>query len=349
MKNEYQRKMIGTWLLVGVFMILIQVLLGGITRLTGSGLSITEWNVIMGTIPPMNETEWQHAFDQYKQFPQYKLMNSNINLAGFKNIFWWEYVHRLWARLFVPVFLIPLAFFLWKKMIDRKLLMRLVFVFVLGGLQGLMGWIMVSSGLIDKPWVDPLNLSMHLILALLLVCYLLWIALDVFDLKKESHGIGSLKPILTWILVLLSVQIFYGGLMAGNHAALFYPTFPKFGERYIPEALFVLTPRITNFFQNVGMIQLIHRSLGIIVAVLIILFFYRGRVKSGTPMFHRALGSFPMLVFFQVMLGIYTLITSLGRIPIVPAAAHQFIAVLLLLTNVILLYLASHAEKTEKN
>src|SRR5215217_4000614 len=295
------RKQIGTWLLVGVFMILIQIMLGGITRLTGSGLSITEWNVIMGSVPPLNESQWQDAFEKYQQFPQYKLMNSYMDLSGFKKIFWWEYVHRLWARLFVPVFVIPLAYFLWRKMIDRKLLIKLLMAFVLGGLQGLMGWIMVSSGLIDQPWVSPISLSIHLLLALVLLCYLLWLSLEVFNPKQEPPDFASLKTFLLWILVLLGIQIFYGGLMAGNHAALFYPTFPKFGDRWLPEALFALAPRISNFFQNIGMIQLIHRALGFVVAVLVILFFYKGRRKWGTGLFHKTLAAFPFFILLQVL------------------------------------------------
>lgn len=345
--NSIQRKQVGGWLLLGVGMILIQVMLGGVTRLTGSGLSITEWNVIMGTVPPLNESRWQEAFDKYKQFPQYRLMNSNMDISGFKKIFWWEFIHRLWGRLLAPVFLIPLAYFLWKKMIDKKLLTKLLIAFVLGGLQGLMGWIMVSSGLIDQPWVSPISLSIHLILALVLLCYLFWISLEVLQPESEPHSLADLKPFLIWILVLLGLQIFYGGLMAGNHAALYYPTFPKFGERWIPEALFVLTPRISNFFQNVGMIQLIHRTLGLLVAALIILFFYRARRKSGTPLFHRSNAAFPFLVLVQASLGILTLINSLGKIPIVPAAAHQFVATLLLITCMILLFQVSHTKKEE--
>lgn len=345
MMDVKNRKLVGAWLITGVIMIMVQVLLGGITRLTGSGLSITEWKLIMGTLPPMNADEWQKAFDEYKQFPQYMLLNSDMDLHGFKEIYWWEYLHRLWARLFVPVFIIPLAFFMWKKMIDRKLLYKLLLVFVLGGLQGLLGWIMVSSGLIDRPWVDPINLSMHLTLALLLLSYLLWLALDVYALDRESAGIGSLQPFLTLILVLLGVQIFYGGLMAGNHAAISYPTFPKFGDRWIPEALFVLTPRITNLFQNVGMIQLIHRTLGLLIGVIIFIFYYRARVKSGTSFYHRIVGSFPVVVLLQVTLGIITLLGSFGRIPLVPAVAHQFFGMVLILINIVLLHIAVQVGK----
>ncbi|MFI5136162.1 MAG: COX15/CtaA family protein, partial [Chitinophagales bacterium] len=233
------------------------------------------------------------------------------------------------------------------KMIDKKLLIKLIIAFALGAVQGLMGWIMVSSGLVDQPWVSPIDLSAHLILALVLLCYLLWLALEVLNPKAEPADFISLRRPLIWIIVLLGIQIFYGGLMAGNHAALFYPTFPKFGDKWIPEALFVLNPKISNFFQNVGMIQLIHRTLGTIIGVLVIVFFYWARRKSGTVFFHRSLAAFPFFVLLQVMLGIVTLMHSLGSIPIVPAAAHQFCAVVLLMIGVMLLFQVSHAGKEE--
>src|SRR5215510_7045011 len=189
----FSRKVIGKWLLLGVFMIFIQVMLGGITRLTGSGLSITQWDVIIGSLPPMNQEQWQNAFDQYKQFPQYKIMNNDMTLEGFKSIFWWEFIHRFWARLMGVVFVVPFVWFLIKKMIDWNLGKKLIIIFILGGLQGLLGWVMVQSGLVDKPWVSPIDLSAHLILALILYCYLFWVALDVLQPKPETGSIVSLK------------------------------------------------------------------------------------------------------------------------------------------------------------
>ena len=342
---EHSRKIVGTWLLAGVFMIVIQTLLGGITRLTGSGLSITQWDLIMGSIPPLNHEQWQLAFDQYKQFPQYKIMNYDMSLDGFKNIFWWEFIHRLWARLFIPMFLIPLIIFLVKKWISKKLLIKLSIVFVLGGLQGLMGWIMVSSGLLDKPWVNPVNLSAHLVLALILLCYLFWIALEVLQPKSEAGLLSSLKPFSVVLLCLIFLQIFYGGLMAGNHAALFYPTWPKIGAGMIPHNIFQEKPWYLNLVNQAGMIQLIHRNLGYLVTMLIFIFFLIARKKSATGIFKRALFALPLLVFLQVLLGILTLLNSLGKIPIVFAVAHQMCAVLLLLTMMTLVYQISMAGK----
>lgn len=336
------KKMISTWLLVGVTMIVIQVLLGGVTRLTGSGLSITEWKPIMGTLPPLNEAAWMETFDKYKTTPQFHLLNSQMTLAGFKKIFWWEYIHRLWARLFLPVFLLPLIYFLWKKMVDRKLLMKLLFVFVLGGMQAVLGWVMVQSGLIDRPWVSPLNLSAHLVLALFLLGYLFWIALEVMNPARENSSVAGLKKLLLAIIALLGVQIYYGGLMAGNHAALFYPTFPKIGSQWLPEALFVLKPAIANFFQNVGLLHVIHRGLGFLLAALIIVFYLKAR-KKGSLFFQQAVILFPFLTIVQVALGILTLLTSLGKIPLLPAVSHQLCAVGLLLVATILIYQVVHA------
>src|SRR5215831_8206478 len=169
-------KIISWWLFIGVFMVFIQVMLGGITRLTGSGLSITQWDVIMGTLPPLNEQQWQKAFSAYQQFPQYKMMNSTMSLSGFKSIFWWEYIHRLWARLMAVVFLIPFLFFLFKRWINKELGRKLIVLFLLGATQGVLGWVMVASGLMDQPWVNPIDLSAHLILALILYVYLFGMA-----------------------------------------------------------------------------------------------------------------------------------------------------------------------------
>lgn len=338
------KKLIGYWLLLGVFMIMIQVLLGGITRLTGSGLSITQWDVVMGSIPPMNKAEWQLAFDQYKEFPQYKLMNSDMTMEGFKSIFWWEFFHRLWARLMGFVFLIPFIYFLLSKMIDRPLGKKLIIIFILGALQGLLGWIMVQSGLIDKPWVNPINLSAHLILALLLYCYLLWVAMQVLQPQFENGVILSYRKYSAVLLSLLFLQLFYGGLMAGNKAALYFPTFPKIGSSYVPEGLLSLKPVALNFIENIGMIQLIHRSLGFLLAVAIFYFFLKAYREPATSLLKKLLIALPLLVSLQVLLGILTLIHSLGKIPVTYGVLHQMVALLLLTALVVVQFQLSNKK-----
>ncbi|MBA2422293.1 MAG: COX15/CtaA family protein [Chitinophagales bacterium] len=332
------RKLIGYWLLLGVFMILIQILLGGITRLTGSGLSITEWDILMGSLPPINEYDWQQAFNQYKQFPQYTLMNSDMTLNGFKSIFWWEFIHRLWARLMGVAFLVPFVYFLFKKMINWKLGKRLIIIFILGALQGLVGWIMVQSGLIDKPWVNPLNLSAHLILALILYCYLFWVALDVMQPSPEKQPSGFLLPLSIFLFAVLFIQLFYGGLMAGNKAALFYPTFPKIGATFIPNGLFTSSPWYLDLISNIGMIHLIHRSLGFILALSIFYFYWKSRKYMAKAILKSAFTLLPLLVIVQVFLGILTLVNSLGRIPLVFGVLHQLFAVLLLTDILFIIY-----------
>ena len=344
----HSRKLVGAWLMMGVAMIMIQVLLGGITRLTGSGLSITEWNVIMGAVPPLNTDAWQKAFDQYKQFPQYKLMNSEMTLDGFKSIFWWEFLHRLWARLMGIAFIIPFGYFLFKRMIDKQLGKKLVVIFILGALQGLLGWVMVQSGLIEKPWVSPINLSAHLLLALFLYCYLLWVALELLQPPVETGHIFSIKNFGILLLALIFIQIFYGGLMAGNKAALFYPTFPKTGSGYIPHGILKLHPWPSNLIENIAMIQVIHRALGFVIAGCIFYFYRLCSLQPATPFFRKLLISLPVLVIIQVLLGILTLLNSLGKIPVTYGVLHQMVALLLLTSMTLILFQLSGKPKTAK-
>ncbi len=333
-----KRNPVATWLFIGVFMILIQIMLGGITRLTGSGLSITQWDLVMGTLPPLNAAEWNFAFEQYKQFPQYKLMNSEMTVDEFKGIFFWEYAHRLWARLFIPVFVIPLIFFLVKKKISKPLLVKLLLVFVLGAIQGLVGWLMVASGLVDQPWVDPIKLSIHLCLALILLCYLFWIPLEVFNPEKENKNVASLKSFSLLLISIVFLQIFYGGLMAGNHAALFYPTFPKIGSQWIPDGLFTQSPAPINFIANNGLLQLIHRTLGLVVAILIFVFYWKGKKLATTKILRQSIAALPILVIIQITLGILTLIYSVGKIPVSFGVAHQLCAVFILMTSLMVVF-----------
>ena len=217
-----KHKIVYYWLLTGLVMVFFQIIIGGITRLTGSGLSITEWNVMMGTLPPLNDAHWQELFDKYKEFPQYKIMNSDMDLYGFKNIFWWEYIHRLWARLFAIVFIIPFIYFIYKKKIDQKLGSNLFMLFLFGALQGFVGWVMVASGLKDNPWVNPLNLSIHLLLALFLFSFLIRIIvgykseMDLVNKLSESiepQSTFELSKLLSALILLVFIQILLFDLM----------------------------------------------------------------------------------------------------------------------------------------
>jgi heme a synthase len=330
-------KIISWWLFIGVFMVFIQVMLGGITRLTGSGLSITQWDVVMGSLPPLDEQQWQKAFNAYQQFPQYKMMNNTMTLSGFKSIFWWEYIHRLWARLMAVVFLIPFLFFLFKRWIDKELGRKLIILFLLGAAQGALGWVMVASGLIDQPWVNPIDLSAHLILALILYVYLFGMALENSAPRRNPLTLLKYRGFSFVLMLILFIQLFYGALMAGNHAALFYPTFPDFNGSWLPDGLFKLSPLISNFFQNIAMIQLIHRSLGLLLGVLVFIFYFRIKKDEKTSLLSRAVLLLPVLVCLQILLGILVLLNSVGSIPVFLGVAHQMNA-MLLLTDMALIY-----------
>lgn len=311
-------------------MIFIQVFLGGVTRLTGSGLSITDWDPLMGALLPLKQVDWQILFQKYQHFPQYRELNNGMTIAEFKNIFWWEYIHRLWARLMGAVFIAGFIYFLVKKMIDSKLMIQLIILFLLGALQGLLGWIMVASGLSRLPWVDPFDLSLHLILALVLYGYLLFIALQCLGVSRLKNVSTYLKRFTILLIALIYFQIFYGGLMAGNHAALAYPTWPKFGADWIPDSLFAMNPAWKNFIGNNALIQFIHRSTAYALVILIFLFWWKYKKIHSGKLFQLAINLFPLLVLIQAILGILTLLNSSHAIPVVFGVAHQSVGLLLL-------------------
>lgn len=339
-----ERFWISRWLWLGVIMVFLQVVIGGITRLTGSGLSITEWNVLMGALPPFSESHWQQLFDKYKLFPQYKLVNPDMDLHGFKTIFWWEYIHRLWARFFAVVFLIPFVFFLFKRWINKKLALQLIGLFLFGALQGLVGWVMVQSGLKDQPWVNPLKLSLHLILAFLLYIFLVNITANYSLDKKTFISTKSMRNGLTTLVILLFVQVFFGGLMAGHKAALFYPTWPLIGGELIPSTMNTFEPAWMNIVENKATIHFIHRGLAYVIAIMATAWWWMHRRQKGNSLFNMLMTSLPIVVLIQVLLGILTVINSIGGIPIVLGVLHQAIA-LVLLTVLLLLRSNSVVQK----
>lgn len=333
------------WLWIGLCMTLIQVMLGGITRLTGSGLSITEWDLILGSIPPMNETQWSEAFDKYKQFPQYHLINQDMTLQGFKKIFFWEYLHRNWARLIGFVFIIPFIWFLLKKKLNRKWILNLSLLLFLGGLQGLMGWVMVASGLIDKPWVSPYNLTIHLLLALLVFVYILWLIFRLRDEQpQEEHPTVSKN--IKWILGLVILQIIFGGFMAGTKAGLTYTTYPLMDGKFFPENFFLFDSFLTNIFENQAAINFIHRTLAAIVVICILVFSFNN-MHYVSAKIRKAILALLFLVFLQFSLGIYTLLSGRsGEISIPLGVLHQFTAFLVTGSCIYILYYAKNRVKT---
>ncbi len=314
-------KSVRWWLWTGVFMVLVQVMIGGITRLTGSGLSITEWDVLMGTLPPMHAEDWQEAFELYKQFPQYELVNSEMDLQGFKSIFWWEYIHRNWARLIGLVFLFPFLYFLYRKMIPQGFTRPLLLVFLLGGVQGFFGWIMVASGLIDKPWVSPYNLTLHLSMALLLFLYLIWLALS---LRKKpviaDHPVANKG--IKWVLALVVFQIILGGFMAGTKAGLLYNSWPLMDGQFLPAKAFSGGSVFAAVLENTTSINFLHRTTGIIVFIAVILFWLQNR-RYSTELVARLEHALLGMVVLQFLLGIGTLLMAGNGIPVFLGVAHQ--------------------------
>ena len=301
-------------------MVFVMVVVGGITRLTLSGLSITEWNPIMGAIPPLSEADWQAQFDLYKQTPQYKIMNAGMTLAAFKSIFWWEFIHRLLGRLIGAVFLAPFAYFAIRGRIGRKLVARLAILFALGGFQGALGWFMVMSGLAERTSVSQYRLAAHLAVALVIYAYMLWLALDLLGSKPGAliaeHAFKRARWLAAWIFfVMLS-----GAFVAGLHAGLIYNTFPLMDGRLIPDALFDQAPLFVNFFENVTTVQFDHRVLALLTVALALVFWRSLRHIEMPPRARLAANLLLVMVALQVTLGVSTLLLA---VPVPLAAAHQ--------------------------
>jgi heme a synthase len=280
-------KAVGNWLLLGVFMLVIQIALGGITRLTGSGLSITQWDVITGAVPPMNDKDWMVEFQKYQQTPQYRLMNSDFDLQNFKFIFFWEWFHRFWGRLIGIVFAIGFVYFIVKKKFKKEMINPMIILFLLGALQGAIGWIMVASGLTgDAVYVRPTRLALHFIFAMLLISYTLWFALKLLVNENERNFNPTLKNFTWAIIVLISVQLIYGALMAGHKAATAAPTWPDINGHFLSPNSFSESPVSVNFIDNKQLIHFIHRNLAYLLLLLTAVWFVRAK-KYATGIFKR--------------------------------------------------------------
>jgi cytochrome c oxidase assembly protein subunit 15 len=338
---------VATWILVGVGMIIVQILLGGITRLTGSGLSITEWNVVTGTLPPLNEQQWLTEFDKYRQTPQYHLLNFDFTLKDFKFIFFWEWFHRFWARLIGVVFLIPFFIFLYQRRFKSYMIKPMLILFLLGALQGAIGWIMVASGLTgDAIYVKPAKLALHFVFALGLLCYAFWFALELLVPADKRIINKSIRRIAVSIVAVLAVQLIYGALMAGHKAATAAPTWPDINGEIVPSGMMGHGEGLLNLIDNRVTIHFIHRGLAYLLLILIIILTIRLIKTSGSSLIRKTRWMPLALVMVQVVLGILSVLTS---IKIVPghwgqfewmAQLHQFVAMLLLLSLVWVIYLA---------
>jgi cytochrome c oxidase assembly protein subunit 15 len=320
------------WLVIVCVMVFAMVAIGGITRLTGSGLSMVDWRPIMGVIPPITEQAWLDTFAMYQQFPEYQKLNQGMTLEGFKQIFFWEYFHRILGRSVGLVFLFPFCFFWITKRLDTALTKKLLVAFMLGGLQGLMGWYMVMSGLVDKPHVSHYRLAAHLSLAFIIIGYISWIILDVMRPSKVHFSQGRWLAI--GLLVLVCLQIVYGAFTAGTHAGFVYNTFPKMHDQWVADQVFAMSPLWINFLESHATIQFIHRVLGTVVLAGTFVFWLVGK-NNQTPKQRK----WSMILFLTVLaqygLGVYTLVMV---VPIAAASMHQMFACVVFLSSIILLH-----------
>jgi cytochrome c oxidase assembly protein subunit 15 len=311
-------------------MVFAMVVLGGVTRLTGSGLSMVEWDPIFGVVPPLGEAEWEAAFSLYRESPEYQKINVGMDLHGFKQIYWFEFAHRLLGRTIGLVFLFPFLYFLIAGRIRRPLIPRLVTLFVLGGLQGAMGWYMVKSGLVDDPHVSQYRLTAHLAAALVIYAYMLWVALGLWtnaDRAAASPAPRGLRRFAALLGVLVFITALSGGFVAGLDAGFAYNTFPLMDGRWIPEAMFLQAPAWRNVFENIATVQFNHRLLATLAFAGCVGFWLAARRQSLPASARIGVHALLAAVLLQVTLGISTLLL---HVPTALAATHQAGALLLL-------------------
>ncbi len=335
--NTQISRVVRVWLWIGVVMVFLQVVIGGVTRLTGSGLSITRWEVVTGTLPPLSAQAWEEAFDLYKATPQYAKINQGMSMAEFKFIYFWEYFHRLWARLMFFVFIIPFAVFRWRGMLPKRLLRQLTIVVLLAGLEGFLGWIMVASGLIHRPWVNAYNLTLHLCMALVIFSYLLWIVFSTYAIKLDSGYTINWKRASYALLGIAFFQIALGAMMSGAKAGLFFPTWPDMYGVYLPAVLLDAShwnwDSFTHYDSNPFMpalIQFLHRNTAYLLTIIglyVVVKFWR---EARTSLLRWSSVAFVGALLLQVLLGIITLLNCQGTIPVLLGVLHQMGAVVLL-------------------
>ena len=312
---QYDRQ-IAYWLFFCAAVIFGMILLGGVTRLTNSGLSMVDWKPLMGVVPPMSEADWQHMFYKYQQFPEYQKINMGMSLEEFKSIFMYEYLHRVLGRLIGVIFTVPFLIFLFTKRIKAGLTPKLVLMLLGGGFQGLLGWYMVKSGLVDKPDVSQYRLTAHLGAAVLIYSFILWTAFGLVSTKtKQPIALGRFAYTLSGLIFLM---ILSGGLVAGTKAGFAYPTWPLMGDSFIPAGLYSLAPAWLSAFEDITTIQFNHRIFAYVIVALVLTFAAKtlkadiqGPARTGVFLL---IG----LLLLQVILGISTLIFY---VPVPVAAA----------------------------
>jgi heme a synthase len=325
------------WLLLGCILVFAMVIIGGITRLTGSGLSITEWDLVKGTFPPTSQDAWQTLFEKYQTSPEYKYKNTDFSVEDFKGIFWWEYIHRLIGRFIGFVFVIPFLYFLYKKYIYKELLWKLGVIFFLGGLQGFLGWFMVKSGLIDNPAVSHYRLAAHLGNAFLSFGVTFWVALglirdkkpEIYNFKISAKSISKLKTLANLFFVFLCFQIIYGAFVAGLKAGFIHNYFPTMGDEWVASSVSFSFQKDgwISLLENKSTVQFIHRYLAYIVAGIALYLSYFLIKENQTKTLKTAGYYLSSMVILQFLLGVLTLIYV---VPVSLGVIHQAGAFILL-------------------
>ncbi len=321
--RSHQQTSVVVWLLCLCAMIYAMVLLGGITRLTYSGLSMVDWKPLSGWLPPLNAQEWEAAFAAYREYPEYKELNTGMALDEFKAIFWVEFIHRLWGRLIGVAFFVPFSFFFIRGWIDGRDLPKFLFMAVLGSLQGVLGWYMVKSGLVDNPDVSPYRLTAHLGLAIFIYGYILWVALGLLRLPGRKRRVGGAFV----LVILIFVTIISGGFMAGSSAGFGYNTFPTMDGEWLPDGLYALQPFYSNFVLDIATVQFNHRVLATCIVVLVIAYWIWVRAAGMVARLRFSANLLVVGALAQASLGVVTLLLV---VPVPLALLHQAGAVALL-------------------
>ena len=330
-----ENKAVILWLISGCLLILLMVIIGGVTRLTHSGLSMVNWSLFMGAIPPLNEVQWQETFELYKQSPEFKKINFSYTLSDFKYIFFWEYLHRLMGRVLGLVFIIPFIYFLIKKKLSKKLILQSTVLFCLGALQGAIGWWMVKSGLVERPDVSHYRLAVHLTTAFLTCSFTFWVALPLI-ITDKLKGNRTFFKYTTILFFLVLIQIIYGAFVAGLNAGIGFNTWPKMNGEWIPQAVYYLDPLWKNFIEAPYGVQFVHRILAVVIVSFVGFMWFKGKKIQLEDNQISCLNIIISLVMFQSVLGILTLLL---KVPISLALAHQLGAFFLLMSVVYSLFI----------
>ena len=320
------------WLLTGCVLLFIMVTVGGITRLTNSGLSMTDWHLVTDTFPPLSEAKWQEAFEEYKKFPEYQKINihNDFSLSDYKFIYFWEWVHRFIGRIIGLVFVVPFVYFLIKKKLDKATIQKCIVLLGMGAFQGFLGWFMVKSGLIDNPDVSHFRLSLHLIFAFITFAYTLWVALDLIYPNKVAV-ILPMRKLARITLFFLLIQIIYGGFVAGLNAGLIHNHWPLMsdGQVFHESILLEKNSWFSRFTEGKSGVQFVHRTMAYIVVGLIVFLYFKSKKYSLSSQQKNGLNTLVFIVFLQFILGIFTLLYS---VPLWLGLTHQIMAFILLAT-----------------